>query len=121
MGGSSDYYNDLRIGRRSSAHDSYRRFRNTLRYLLGALDGFGDDEAVPYDQMPALEKWVLHRLAQIDARIRSLTETYDFHGIFTELHTLCNSDLSAFYFEIRKDRLYCDALNSVERRACTPS
>ena len=117
---SSDYYNDLRIGPEiiKRTTDSYRRFRNTLRYLLGALDGFGDDEAVPYDQMPALEKWVLHRLAQIDARIRSLTETYDFHGIFTELHTLCNSDLSAFYFEIRKDRLYCDALNSVERRAC---
>ena len=68
--------------------------------------------------MPALERWVLHRLAEIDDRIRTLTETYDFHGIFTELHTLCNSDLSAFYFEIRKDRLYCDALDSVERRAC---
>ena len=55
---------------------------------------------------------------RIDSRIREMTEGYDFHGIFTELHTLCNSDLSAFYFEIRKDRLYCDALDSVERRAC---
>ena len=117
---SSDYYNDLRIGPEiiKRTTDSYRRFRNTLRYLLGALDGYDDGEAVSHDQMPALEKWVLHRLAQIDTRIRSLTESYDFHGIFTELHTLCNSDLSAFYFEIRKDRLYCDALDSVERRAC---
>ena len=117
---SSDYYNDLRIGPEiiKRTTDSYRRFRNTLRYLLGALDGHTGSEAVPHDQMPALERWVLHRLAQIDERIRSLTETYDFHGIFTELHTLCNSDLSAFYFEIRKDRLYCDALDSVERRAC---
>ena len=117
---SSDYYNDLRIGPEiiKRTTDSYRRFRNTLRYLLGALDGYTDSEAVPHDQMPALERWVLHRLAKIDERIRSLTETYDFHGIFTELHTLCNSDLSAFYFEIRKDRLYCDALDSVERRAC---
>ena len=117
---SSDYYNDLRIGPEiiKRTTDSYRRFRNTLRYLLGALDGYTDSEAVLHDQMPALERWVLHRLAQIDERIRSLTETYDFHGIFTELHTLCNSDLSAFYFEIRKDRLYCDALDSVERRAC---
>ena len=117
---SSDYYNDLRIGPEiiKRTTDSYRRFRNTLRYLLGALDGFTADEAVGHDQMPALERWVLHRLAEIDDRIRALSETYDFHGIFTELHTLCNSDLSAFYFEIRKDRLYCDALDSVERRAC---
>ena len=117
---SSDYYNDLRIGPEiiKRTTDSYRRFRNTLRYLLGALDGFSTDEVVEHDQMPALERWVLHRLAEIDGRIRGLTEGYDFHGIFTELHTLCNSDLSAFYFEIRKDRLYCDALDSVERRAC---
>jgi len=117
---SSDYYNDLRIGPEiiKRTTDSYRRFRNTLRYLLGALDGFTAAEAVGYDQMPALERWVLHRLAQIDDRIRAMTDSYDFHGIFTELHTLCNSDLSAFYFEIRKDRLYCDALDSVERRAC---
>ena len=117
---SSDYYNDLRIGPEiiKRTTDSYRRFRNTLRYLLGALDGFTTDEAVGHDQMPALERWVLHRLAEIDDRIRALSESYDFHGIFTELHTLCNSDLSAFYFEIRKDRLYCDALDSVERRAC---
>ncbi|MGB1356382.1 MAG: isoleucine--tRNA ligase [Candidatus Puniceispirillaceae bacterium] len=117
---SSDYYNDLRIGQEiiKRTTDSYRRFRNTLRYLLGALDGFSAEEAVDHDQMPALERWVLHRLAEIDERIRTLTETYDFHGIFTELHTLCNSDLSAFYFEIRKDSLYCDAFDSVERRAC---
>ena len=117
---SSDYYNDLRIGPEiiKRTTDSYRRFRNTLRYLLGALDGFTAEEAVSHGQMPALERWVLHRLAQIDDRIRAMTDSYDFHGIFTELHTLCNSDLSAFYFEIRKDRLYCDALGSVERRAC---
>ena len=117
---SSDYYNDLRIGPEiiKRTTDSYRRFRNTLRYLLGALDGFTEAEAVEHGQMPALDRWVLHRLAEIDGRIRELTEAYDFHGIFTELHTLCNSDLSAFYFEIRKDRLYCDAPDSVERRAC---
>ena len=117
---SSDYYNDLRIGQEiiKRTTDNYRRFRNTLRYLLGALDGFTGDEAVSRDQMPALERWVLHRLAEIDSRIREMTEGYDFHGIFTELHTLCNSDLSAFYFEIRKDRLYCDAADSIERRAC---
>jgi isoleucyl-tRNA synthetase len=117
---SSDYYNDLRIGNEiiQRMTDNYRRFRNTLRYLLGAIDGFDDAERVDYADMPDLERWVLNRLAEIDANIRKMTEEYDFHGIFTELHTLCNSDLSAFYFEIRKDRLYCDDPNSVARRAC---
>ena len=98
--------------------DNYRRFRNTLRYLLGALDGYSDAEVVDYYAMPELEKWVLNRIAELDVKIRAMTERYDFHGIFTELHTLCNSDLSAFYFEIRKDRLYCDSSDSVERCAC---
>ena len=114
---SSDYYNDLRIGNEiiQRMTDNYRRFRNTLRYLLGAIDGFDDAERVDYADMPDLERWVLNRLAEIDANIRKMTEEYDFHGIFTELHPLCNSDLSALYFEIRKDRLYCDDPNSVAR------
>ena len=117
---SSDYYSDLRIGPEiiKRMTDNYRRFRNTLRYLLGALDGFDDAEIVTYADMPELEKWMLNRLAELDIKIRKMTVEYDFHGIFTELHTLCNSDLSAFYFEIRKDRLYCDDPASVERRAC---
>ena len=117
---SSDYYSDLRIGPEiiKRTTDNYRRFRNTLRYLLGALDGFSDTEAVSYAEMPSLGAWVLHRLAEIDGHVLEMTDAYDFHGIFTELHTLCNSDLSAFYFEIRKDRLYCDDAGSVERRAC---
>ena len=116
---SSDYYSDLRIGPEiiKRMTDNYRRFRNTLRYLLGALDGFDAAESVGYADMPDLEKWMLNRLAEMDVRIRKMTEVYDFHGIFTELHTLCNSDLSAFYFDIRKDRLYCDDPASIERRA----
>ncbi|MEC8654118.1 MAG: isoleucine--tRNA ligase [Pseudomonadota bacterium] len=117
---SSDYYNDLRIGPEiiKRMTDTYRRFRNTLRYLLGALDGYDQAEQVGYDDMPDLEKWVLHRIATLDDRIRRMTETYDFHGIFTELYQFCNSDLSAFYFEIRKDMLYCDLPASTGRRAC---
>ena len=117
---SSDYYNDLRIGPEiiKRMTDTYRRFRNTLRYLLGALDGYDHAEQVDYEDMPDLEKWVLHRLATLDDRICRMTETYDFHGIFTELHQFCNSDLSAFYFEIRKDMLYCDLPASSGRRAC---
>jgi isoleucyl-tRNA synthetase len=117
---SSDYYNDLRIGPEiiKRTTDNYRRFRNTLRYLLGALDGYSRAEVVDYAAMPDLEKWVLDRLATIDVAIRKMTELYDFHGIFSELHQFCNSDLSAFYFEIRKDTLYCDDKSSKARRAC---
>jgi isoleucyl-tRNA synthetase len=117
---SSDYYNDLRIGPEiiKRMTDTYRRFRNTLRYLLGALDGYDAADKLAYDDMPDLEKWVLHRIATLDQRIREMTENYDFHGIFTELHQFCNSDLSAFYFEIRKDMLYCDLPDSTGRRAC---
>ena len=117
---SSDYYNDLRIGAEiiKRTADNYRRFRNTLRYLLGALDGFDAGEKLDYADMPELEKWVLHRLASINAAIREMTETYDFHGIFSELHQFCNADLSAFYFEIRKDTLYCDNPDATARRAC---
>ena len=117
---SSDYYNDLRIGPEiiKRMTDNYRRFRNTLRYLLGAIDGYDQSEQLDYDDMPDLEKWVLHRVATLDDRIRHMTETYDFHGIFTELHQFCNSDLSALYFEIRKDMLYCDPPGSTGRRAC---
>ena len=117
---SSDYYNDLRIGPEiiKRTTDNYRRFRNTLRYLLGALDGFDAAEKTAYADMPELEKWVLHRLASIDMAIRKMTEIYDFHGIFSELHQFCNTDLSAFYFEIRKDTLYCDRPDDIARRAC---
>ena len=116
---SSDYYDDLRIGgeiiKRQTDH--YRRIRNTLRYLLGAIEGFDASEIVSYDEMPELDKWILHRLTEIDAEVRAKSAAYDFHDVFTTLHDFCNADLSAFYFDIRKDRLYCDAPKSVERKA----
>ena len=118
---SSDYYDDLRIGpeiiKRQTDH--YRRIRNTLRYLLGAVNGFDKSaETVQLAEMPELERWVLHRLAELDGQIREKTHAYDFHGIFTLVHDFCNSDLSAFYFDVRKDCLYCDAPTSLDRRAC---
>ena len=99
---SSDYYNDLRIGPEiiKRTTDNYRRFRNTLRYLLGALDGYSTDEVVDYSAMPDLEKWVLNRLATIDVAIRKMTELYDFHGIFLNFTNFATATLSAFYFEI---------------------
>ena len=116
---SSDYYDDLRIGQEiiKRQTDHYRRIRNTLRYLLGAVDGLGADEQVAVSDMPELERWVLHRLTEIDAIVREKSSSYDFHGVFTTLHDFCNSDLSAFYFDVRKDRLYCDDPDSSERKA----
>ncbi|HEY3909079.1 MAG TPA: isoleucine--tRNA ligase [Stellaceae bacterium] len=115
----SDYSEDLRIGPEILKHQSdvYRRLRNTLRYLLGALDGFTAEEAVGVGAMPELERWVLHRLAELDALVRRSIEAFDFHAMFTGLYNFCAVDLSAFYFDIRKDRLYCDAPGDVRRRA----
>jgi isoleucyl-tRNA synthetase len=115
----SDYTEDVRIGpeilKRHS--DVYRRLRNTLRYLLGALDGYTAAEAVDIEEMPQLERWVLHRLAELDDLVRGSIGAFDFHPMFSALHSFCATDLSAFYFDIRKDRLYCDGLDDVRRRA----
>src|ERR1700726_3981353 len=115
----SDYTQDLSLGPEILKHlgDAYRRLRNTLRYLLGALAGFTPEEAVGPGEMPELERWVLHRLAELDRLMRQSIAEYDFHGLFTALHNFCAVDLSAFYFDIRKDRLYCDGVDDVRRRA----
>ena len=97
--------------------DVYRRLRNTLRYLLGNLDGFTAGERLPESEMPELERWVLHRIAEMDDHLRKACRDYQFHQFFTELHTFCAVDLSAFYFDVRKDTLYCDPQDSPRRRA----
>ena len=116
---SSDFTEDLRVGPGILKHtvDHYRRLRNTLRYVLGALDGWSDAEALPVERMPELERWVLHRIAEIDQIVRQCTEDFDFHTMFLTLHQFCAVDLSAFYFDIRKDSLYCDPSDSDRRRA----
>ncbi|TAN52983.1 MAG: isoleucine--tRNA ligase, partial [Rhodospirillales bacterium] len=98
--------------------DVYRRLRNTLRYLLGALDGFTPAERVESDAMPELERWVLHRVYEMDKLVRQACNDFTFHPLFTELHNFCTLDLSAFYFDIRKDSLYCDHPMDARRRAC---
>ncbi|MEZ5684994.1 MAG: isoleucine--tRNA ligase [Paracoccaceae bacterium] len=115
----SDYTVDLRIGAKilKGTADSYRRLRNTLRFMLGALAGFDEAERVAPADMPELEQWVLHRLAQLDAQVREGYAAFDFQGVFQSLFNFCTVDLSAFYFDIRKDTLYCDAPDSVTRRA----
>jgi isoleucyl-tRNA synthetase len=115
----SDYTVDLRIGKEilKGVADSYRRLRNTMRFLLGNLSGFDAAERIEPAQMPELERWVLHRLAELDQEVRAGYAAYDFQGVFQKLFTFCTSDLSAFYFDIRKDALYCDTPDSLRRRA----
>ncbi len=115
----SDYSEDLKIGPEIIKHqiDAYRRLRNTLRYLLGNLNGFKAADRVSPSAMPELERWVLHRVWELDRTVRNACDGYDFHGLFRALHDFCAVDLSAFYFDIRKDSLYCDGLDSPRRRA----
>ena len=116
---SSDTSEDLRIGPEILKQQSelYRRLRNTLRWVLGSLHGFTEAEQVPVAEMPELERWVLHRLTELDARIRAATESYDWTGVYPDLHNFCAVDLSAFYFDVRKDAIYCDRPDSLRRRA----
>ncbi|MCC0077801.1 MAG: isoleucine--tRNA ligase [Rhodobacter sp.] len=115
----ADYTADQRIGPEilKGTADSYRRLRNTLRFLLGNLAGFSEGERVAPAEMPELERWVLHRLAELDAQVRAGYATFDFQGVFQALFQFCTVDLSSVYFDIRKDTLYCDAPTSATRRA----
>ncbi len=116
----ADYTVDLRIGKEilKGTADSYRRLRNTMRYMLGALKGFTEAERVAHADMPEGERFILHRLAELDAEVREGYAKYDFQGVFQKLFAFCTTDLSAVYFDIRKDALYCDAPDSLRRRAC---
>jgi isoleucyl-tRNA synthetase len=115
----SDYSDDLRIGKEiiNSTVDSYRKLRNTVRWLIGNLAHRKADETVDYRDMPELERLVLHRLKELDVLVRDAYESYDYKRIVAALSNFMNIDLSAFYFDIRKDALYCDPLSSVRRRA----
>jgi isoleucyl-tRNA synthetase len=119
----SDYAEDIRIGEDSlkSTGDLYRRIRNTFRFLLGALDGFTAQEKISekdYAKIPELERYMLHMLAETDEFVRKAIQSHEYGELANRLHHFCNNELSAFYFDIRKDRLYCDAPESFERRAC---
>ena len=114
----SDYAADLRIGPEilKGTADSYRRLRNTLRFLLGSLGDLRAQDHVEPARMPDLERWVLHRLAELDAEVREGYAAYDFPGVFRALFDFATADLSALYFDVRKDALYCDG-DTARRRA----
>ena len=116
---STDYFEDVRIGKEvlAGTTDAYRKLRNTYRYLLGALDGLAEAEKVSPPEMPELERWVLHRLAELDAELRVASEGYEFNRYVRAIMAFANDDLSAFFFDIRKDCLYCDAPADPKRRA----
>ncbi len=116
---SVDYTEDHRIGPEilKGVADQYRKLRNTLRYMLGALGEFDESERVDVSAMPELERYALVLLGELDATLRTHVDNYDFDAYTRALVDFMNEDLSAFFFDIRKDRLYCDAPGSAQRRA----
>jgi isoleucyl-tRNA synthetase len=115
----SDTSEDLRIGPEilKQQAELYRRLRNTLRWILGSLDGFTEAEKLPEAEFPELETFMLHRLWELNAKIAQAVESHDWTGVYPALHHFSATDLSAFYFDIRKDSLYCDRPDSQKRRA----
>ncbi len=115
----SDYADDLRIGPEilKTTADTYRKLRNTMRWMLGSLAHYHEDERVAFEKMPELERLMLHRLSELDELVRQAYADFDYKRIFAALSAFMTSDLSAFYFDIRKDALYCDPYSSLTRKA----
>ena len=119
----SDYSEDLKIDKAilNQHAESYRKIRNTLRFLLGNLNDKllnEDFSKIEYSKLSSLEKYILTQIYDFDLRFRDYIETYNFHKIYVELLNFCTLDLSAFYFDIKKDILYCDSENSQRRNNC---
>jgi isoleucyl-tRNA synthetase len=114
-----DYADDSRIGKTilQTTSDAYRKLRNTVRYMLGALADFTPDEAVELDEMPPLERFILHRLWELDGQVRAAYEAYLFQDVIRPVLDFCQNELSALFFDIRRDSLYCDRPDAVRRRA----
>ncbi|MEM6439302.1 MAG: isoleucine--tRNA ligase [Pseudomonadota bacterium] len=116
----TDFTADQRIGPEilKGVADGYRRLRNTMRFLLGNLAEFSEEERVAPEEMPELERFILHRLAELDRQVRDGYRAYDFQAVYAALFQFCTVQLSSVYFEIRKDALYCDSARSLRRRSC---
>ncbi len=115
-----DYRDDIRISDEilKRASEAYRRIRNTFRYILGNLHDFNPEtDSVPYDKLEELDRLTLHRLALLTVDVRVAYDTFEFHRIHHSVHNFCNNDLSAFYLDIIKDRLYTSGTRSAKRRA----
>jgi len=116
---STDYMNDHRIGNNiiQGQVEAYRKIRNTMRFILGNLNDFSADERLPLSEMPELDRLMLHRLAELNEINTQAIADYNYNRIYTALYNFVTVDLSAFYFDIRKDCLYCDGASSIRRRA----
>jgi isoleucyl-tRNA synthetase len=114
----TDYWEDQRLGKNvlQTNIDAYRKLRNTIRWMLGTL-AHDDGQEVPLEKMPELERLMLHRLAELDEVVRSGYDAFEFKRITRTLLDFMVVELSAFYFDIRKDALYCDGPSSVKRKA----
>ncbi len=120
---SSNYAEDLRIDYSilDQHSESYRKIRNTFRYLLGNLNDKFDDinlKDIDIKKLPELEQFMLHKIYKLNRNFKGYFKNYDFHNLYKELLNFCTVDLSAFYFDIRKDTLYCDPKNSEKRKSC---
>ncbi|WP_026608197.1 isoleucine--tRNA ligase [Methylocapsa acidiphila] len=115
----SDYSDDLRIGPEilKTFVETYRKLRNTIRWMLGSLAHYDPRETIGHNGMGELERLMLHRLAELDGEIRDAYQRFDYKRVVARLSAFLNTDLSAFYFDIRKDALYCDPPSSEKRRA----
>jgi isoleucyl-tRNA synthetase len=116
----SDYADDLRIGPEilKTTVETYRKLRNTVRWMLGSLAHFHpDDDRIAPEKMPELERLMLHRLAELDELVRKAYADFDYKRIFAALSHFMTTDLSAFYFDVRKDALYCDPISSLTRKS----
>ncbi len=119
----SNYAEDLRIDYSilDQHSESYRKIRNTFRYLLGNINDKYEDidlDKVDIENLPELEKFMLSKLHSLNNKFEKYFKRYDFHNLYKELLNFCTTDLSAFYFDIRKDSLYCDPINSEKRKSC---
>ncbi|HEX2134496.1 MAG TPA: isoleucine--tRNA ligase, partial [Microvirga sp.] len=115
----SDYSDDLRIGPEilKTFVETYRKLRNTIRWMLGSLHHFREADRVAVAEMPELERFVLHRLAELDGEMREAYRSFDYKRVIALLNSFMTTDLSAFYFDVRKDALYCDPLSSKVRKS----
>ena len=119
---SSNYAEDLRIDYSilDQHADSYRKIRNTFRYLLGNINDDIEEinlEKIDIKKLPELEQFMLHKIYSLDLNFKKYFTSYDFHNLYKELLNFCTVDLSAFYFDIRKDCLYCDAKDTSKRKS----